>query len=553
MRPGIHPAQSGHLDHAYREAHVDGMHIRYNVPVPMRDGVEILADVFLPEGATDVPPIVGWGAYGKHRVPGRYPPGADVDPSWVSRHAIFEAPDPAYWTAHGYGVVFVDPRGTWYSGGVMRGFQSRGEGEDIHDLIEWLAVQPWSNGRVGMSGVSYYAIAQWFAAATRPPHLAAINPWEGFTDRYRDTVYHGGIREVGSQDLWWDALVPHSVVETEDGVRMIDEHPLFDAYWEDNSVALERIEVPAYVVASWSDQGLHTRGTLEGFRRISSRQKWLEVHGQKKWEYQFRPENVERLRVFFDHFLRGASDEVLEWPAVRIEVRDRAGAGVWRDEAEWPLERTRYTRLYLDAAAGKMSPEEPRVAASVSYDSEARHDAAYFTHIFAADTELTGHMRLRLWVEAPDADDADLFVAIDKLDRDGRRVDFVFYSLFEDGPVALGWQRASHRELDPARTTEHQPVHTHRAQERLRPGEIVPVDIEIWPSSTSFAAGEAIRVRVQGGDTVNDYPEGTIMMRHRDLNRGRHVLHTGPGHDAYLLVPEIPPTDRTSTPEERPA
>ncbi|WP_166462766.1 CocE/NonD family hydrolase [Amycolatopsis acidicola] len=541
MKPGAHPADSGYLDPSYREVTADGMSIRYNQPVPMRDGVHILADLFLPDGQDrDIPVIIGWGAYGKQRVPGRYAPDADVKPEWTSRYCIFEAPDPAYWTAHGYAVVYVNPRGTWYTDGTVRGHLNKNEAEDVHDLIEWLGTRDWSNGKVGMAGVSYYAIIQWFAAATRPPHLAAISPWEGFSDRYRETVFHGGILEDGLNTLWWTTDTAYSLRETEDGIAMMAEHPFFDEYWAENKADLDRIEVPAYVVASWSDQGLHTRGTLEGFKGIGSGRKWLEVHGQKKWEYQYRPENVERLRVFFDHFLKGQDNELTSWPPVRLEVRDRAYAGTWRDEQEWPPARTRYVPLYLDASTGRLGPDRVTDEGRTVYDSAAADGRAEFVHTFAETTELTGHMKLRLWVEAPDGDDLDLFVAIDKLDAAGERVTFAFFSVFTDGPVALGWLRASHRELDPDLSTEHQPVHRHTGEKKLKPGEIVPVDIEIWPSSTSFQAGESIRVTVQGQDTF-DYPEDVVIMTHTQLvNTGSHVVHTGGRYDSHLLVPVVP-------------
>lgn len=540
MKPGIHPSALG-FDSEYRELTADGMAIRHNVPVPMRDGVEIFADIFRPaagEATGDVPVILSWGVYGKDVVPGKYPPGADVDPSWISDYCVFETPDPAYWTSHDYAVVYVNPRGSWYSGGVMRGHLNRNEAEDIHDTIEWLGGQDWSNGKVGMTGVSYYAIVQWFAGATRPPHLAAINPWEGFSDRYREAVFHGGILEDGLNELWWSHDTIYSLGETEDGFAMMEAHPTFDAYWEENRAELEKIDVPAYVVASWSDQGLHTRGTLEGFKRIASREKWLEVHGQKKWEYQFRPENVDRLRVFFDHYLKGLDSGLAEWPPVRIEVRDRANEGSWRAESEWPLARTSYERLYLNADTLTLDTAAVAAEGFVEYDSASSRITV--THTFDAETELTGHMKLRLWVEAPDADDLDLFVSVDKLDTAGVKDGFAFFSVFTDGPVALGWLRASHRDLDDQATKEYQPVHTHVAPRKLAAGEIVPVDIEIWPSSTRYLAGESITVTVAGQD-IFDYPEDVIILRHRHLvNRGRHMIHAGGRYDSYLLVPVIP-------------
>jgi predicted acyl esterase len=536
--PGVPPADGGCPPPEHRTDHADGMRIERDAQVPMRDGVEIYADVFRPEGGPPVPVIVAWGPYGKHG-PVKYDifPNHGVDPSWVSKYAGFEAPDPLYWTRHGYAVINVDPRGMWNSQGDAT-FYSAQEAMDVYDLIEWAGAQPWSNGKVGMSGVSYLAIVQWRAAAERPPHLAAINPWEGVSDRYREMAYHGGIPENRFGPMWRSRRVPYSNQRVEDTVSMYAEHPLWDAYWESKTPDLSRIEVPAYIVASWSDQGLHTRGTLEGFKRIQSKHKWLVVHGRKKWQFYYQPENVERLRLFFDHFLKGIENEVGSWPPVRLEVRERFYGGDVRDESEWPLARTRYEKLYLDAASRTL------VTSAVATESEVRYQAdgrAEFVHRFAATTELIGPMKLKLWVEAEGADDMDLFVGVQKLDAGGTLVPFSFLNALEDGPVALGWLRVSHRELDEEHSTPEQPWHTHRSEQRLKPKEVVPVEIEIWPSGTRFAAGEQLRVIVQGSD-VQQYPPGVVSMAHSvTRNVGTHVIHTGGRYDSHLLVPMVPP------------
>src|SRR5581483_7662783 len=347
-----------------------------------------------------------------------------------------------------------DPRGSWYSEGELR-HGGRGESEDCYDLVEWLAQQPWSNGRIGMAGVSYLTAIQWQVASLRPPHLAAINPWEGFTDWYREFALHGGIPETsflirGSANLQW------SVNRTEDTPANARAHPLYDAYWASKECDLEAIEVPAFVVASWSDQGLHTRGTLEGYKRISSRQKWLEVHGRKKWAYYYDPSSISKQREFFDRFLLERTTAVSAWPRVRIEVRDRANVGTFRAENEWPLARTRYRQLFLDAGKAALYDAPVTVASVASYEPLSPQGRALFEYEFAEETELTGHMKLHLWVEAVGADDMDLFVAIQKIDRDGSLVPFVFYAMLENGPVALGWLRISHRELDPTRSRPEQ-------------------------------------------------------------------------------------------------
>lgn len=548
MREGVDPASAPHKPplppRDYRKWGEEGLLIERNVEVPMRDGVTILVDIYRPADAPDaeLPILLGWSPYGKHGLSDSLWPPSGVQQGWMSRFTAFEAPDPAFWCPLGYAVVFADPRGAWLSEGDLR-HNGIGEGEDCYDCIEWLAALPWTNGKVGMTGVSYLAAIQYLVGMLKPPHLAALNPWEGFSDWYREFAYHGGIRETGFVPRGSDNL-RFSLNRTEDTNANVQAHPLHDAYWESKELDLEAIDIPAYVVASWSDHGLHTRGTIEAFRRMSSKDKWLEVHGQKKWAHYYKPESREKQRAFFDHFLKGEDTAIADWPPVLIEVRESARVYEARAEQEWPLARTDYRPLWLDAARGTLGGDRPAEAASVRYDPLDEAGEAVFDHRFDADTEITGYMKLRLWVEAEGADDMDLFVAIQKLDPAGEPVGFTFYAFYETGPVALGWLRASHRALDEARSTPWQPVHHHRSEERLSPGEIVPVDIEIWPSSTLFRAGESLRVVVKGMDVYREALPNLPFARHEDLrNAGTHVIHAGGDFDSHLLVPVVPPRD----------
>jgi uncharacterized protein len=298
--------------------------------------------------------------------------------------------------------------------------------------------------------------------------------------------------------------------------------------------------VPAYVVASWSDQGLHTRGTFEGFNRIGSARKWLDAHGGKKWGYYYSAEGLRRQQAFFDHFLLGRPTEVSDWPPVRYQVRDFGSAGTWKTAADWPVPGTSYRPLYLDGATATLSRTPPAAAAAVSYDSERAgrgRGRATFDFRFDAAAELVGGMKLKVWMSAPDAQDMDVFVAVQKLDAYGDLTGFPFYAVFEDGPVALGWLRASHRELDQARSRPWQPVLAHRRSLPLATGEIVPLEIEILPSGTRFGPGETLRLLIQGRD-VYRYPKPLIQAQHDEsVNRGRHVIHTGGEYDSHLLVP----------------
>ncbi len=434
----------------YSQRRENGLLIERNLTVTMRDGVRIFIDLYRPDGAAgeqDLPVLLGWSPYGKHNTSDRLPwPEADVRPGWISPYTAFEAPDPAYWCRHGYAVAYPDPRGSWYSEGDLR-HGGLGEAEDCYDLIEWLGTRPWSNGKVGMSGVSYLTAIQWQVAPLQPPHLAAINPWEGFSDWYREFAYHGGIPETSFLPRGC-ANLQYSLHRVEDTAANARAHPLHDAYWRSKDCDLEAITVPAFVVASWSDQGLHTRGTLAAYERIASREKWLEVHGRKKWHYYYRPDSVAKQLEFFDHFLKSRRDSVPAWPRVLIEVRERANMGEMRAEAQWPLQRTQTRRLYLDAGSGVLTDTLPQTPARNTYDPLSPSGRAVFDYRFTGPAELTGYMKLRLWIEAVGADDMDLFVAVQKLDRDGHPVPFVFYSMNENGPVALGWLRASHREID---------------------------------------------------------------------------------------------------------
>jgi len=533
------PVQSRRVEH--------GMIIERNVPVALRDGVKILVDIFRPADEQPAPPIIAWTPYGKHQngsASYSANPGCEVTPDMVSEYATFEGPDPLYWVPHGYALVHADIRGTWHSEGDAT-FVSPQNAEDFYDLIEWAGTQRWSSGKVGASGVSYLAASQWRVAELRPPHLAAINPWEGRADTYRELARHGGIPDTW---FWWNRIIPNwgtGTTRIEDLRRETLEHPLYDAFWESKCAQFEKIVTPAFIVACWGDQGLHARGTLEGFRRISSKEKWLLVHGRKKWAHYYTPENVAQLKDFFDHFLKGEATPVTSWPRVRLEVRERYFVGKTRPFSGWPVPETRYQKLYLDAVDGSLRGSPVSRTGSVSYSALGSGPGAHraqFEFAFTEPAALVGHMRLHIVMAADTADDMDVFVGVYKFDSQGKFVPFAFYSFFEDGPVALGWLRASHRELDPQRSTEFLPVLKHKRELKLSPGAKTPLDIEIWPSGTRFAAGERLLLIVQGTD-LQRYSKirDPVYFRHDDtVNAGQHLIYTGQDDASYLQVPLVP-------------
>ncbi|GAA4430918.1 CocE/NonD family hydrolase [Georgenia halophila] len=541
-RPGIDPTTAvgkpplPPLRH--KTVHLGELTLEKDVPVTLRDGVRIYLDIYRPAmSSAPLPVLLAWGPYGKHNTKDHLWPPAGLEDGWISEHTGFEAPDPAYWCAHGYAVACADPRGMWNCEGEGR-HNGPQEARDVYDTVEWLGEAGWSNGRVGMLGVSYLAGSQFIAAAMQPPSLKAISPWECFTDWYREFAYHGGIQETGfipraSQNMGY------SRTRTEDTQANIEARPLMSDYYRDKYPPLEEIRVPAYVVGSWSDHGLHTRGTLEAFARIASEEKWLEVHGQKKWRYFYHPESVERQRQFFDHYLLDAGPGPHDWPRVTVEVRDTGDRYTHRSDVSWPVPDSAAVRLHLDPAAGNLAEDRPAESDLWVDPTTGQLDAGY---TFQTDTDVVGPMRLRLWLETDTATDADVFVAVRKFTADGEEVRFPFNALFEDGPVALGWLRASHRSLDEHASSELRPVHPHDAEEPLTPGVPVPLEIEIWPSGTRFHAGERLHLTVLGHDFVERPADlSSPVIRHTDIrNSGRWHIHSGVQHDSYLSVPMVP-------------
>jgi predicted acyl esterase len=517
-----------------------GIVFERDIAVPMRDSAHLMANLFRPDGAARLPVIMSVTPYGKDKLPDRLGmffmrlAGVRFGNIKVSRYTGFEAPDPLHWVRQGYAVLQADVRGMHKSEG-RAGVLSDQDAEDYHDLIEWAAAQDWCDGGVALSGVSYLAMSQWRVAPLRPPHLKAIIPWEGVSDLYREFVFQGGIPETGFIPIWWKNRMERGRNKrfpfAEDFPAEVARHPLADAYWTQKQPPLERIEVPALVCASWSDQGLHTRGSFAGFSRIGSAQKWLYTHGRKKWETYYSDDALAMQKAFLDHFLKGADNGWTEMPRVRLEIRKSYYQHELRSETQWPLASTRAVPLYLDAGASALRLQPLAAEACARYD--AATGCASFSLRFAEGVELTGDTKLRLWVATSEGDDLDLFIVLKKFDPSGHEVFFCGYNGYEKDAVAKGWLRVSHRALDPEKSRPLRPYQSHDRLEKLTSGEIVPVEIEIMPSSTWFEPGSRLELTVQGRDGAK-YPA----FKHGNLvNRGEHQLHCGGRYDAQLLVP----------------
>jgi len=564
------------------------MKIDWDVPIRMDDGLVLRADVYRPDEGRH-PAILSYGPYGKGlafqegyksawEIMARENPDALAGSS--NRYQNWEVVDPEKWVPEGYACVRVDSRGAGRSPGYLCHNNAR-ETRDIYACIEWSAAQPWCTGRVGMNGISYYASNQWRAAALKPPHLAAICVWEGWNDAYRESARHGGII-CSFRKNWQDMqvkTVQHGVGERgkknpntgelvcgpetlseeelvrnrEDMWQAFLSREMDEPYYRERSAELAKVTVPLLTAANWGGQGLHTRGNFEGFVRSASTQKWLEVHGGSHWAPFYTDYGRKLQLAFFEHFLKDARNGWERRPRVQLNVRHPGERYELRMEEEWPLARTQWTRYYLDPQGLRLARQAPGGGRPLTY--EPMGDGVTFSMVAERDIEITGPSALKLFVSSATAD-ADLFIVLRIFDPAGKEVLFQG-ALDPKTPVGQGWLRASHRKLDRELALPYRPYHTHDEKQPLKPGEVVELDIEIWPTCIVVPQRYRIALSIRGRDYEHDEPAASLSnMKHPmrgcgpfthddESDRPPHIfsgkvtLHFE--RQPYLLLPLIPP------------
>ncbi len=572
----------------------DGMHIDWDVPITMDDGLVLRGDVFRPIGNGRHPVLLSYGPYAKglafqdgypsawNRMVAEHP---DVAHGSSNLYQSWEVVDPEKWVPHGYACVRVDSRGAGRSPGFIDPFSPR-ETKDFYQCIEWAGVQEWSSGKVGLNGISYYGINQWQVASLRPPHLAALCIWEGAADWYRDMTHHGGILSTFWGN-WYDMQVktvqyglgergPRSrangtlvcgdvtlsdkelqAQRCEFGDEVLA-HPLDDEYHRARSPVWENITVPLLSAANWGGQGLHPRGNFEGFVRAASKEKWLEAHGIEHWTHFYTDYGRELQKRFFDYFLKGEGNGWDRQPRVQLQVR-HVDRFVERHENEWPIARTRWTKFYLHPANHSLRRDAAATEATeatITYDAMGE-GVSFLSAPIDAETEITGPIAARLFVSSSTRD-TDFFVILRVYTPDLREVTFMG-AIDPHTPIAQGWLRASHRKLDTRLSLPHRPYHTHDEQQPLNPGEVVQLDIELWPTSIVMPAGHRIALTVRGRDYEFAKSTGARLSNFKNELRGcgpflhddprdrpaeifggKTTLHFGTGHKAFVLLPLIP-------------
>ncbi len=517
--------------------------VDWNVPVTMRDGAVLRVNVFRPKDGKPAPVIMAAHPYGKDLIPANTRSGRGVHLQArflpqphrisVSQWTGWESSDPAFWVRRGYVVINADLRGGGTSDGPGELFSDE-EALDYQELIAWAGTQSWSSGRVGLSGVGYLAIAQYKVAALRPPHLAAICPWEGFSDLYRDFARPGGIREDGFTILWSRLTGMKTRMRTSMREGIIA-HTERDDWYKSRTPDLSKIEVPILICASFSDQNLHTRGCFEVFRRAGSAQKWLYTHRDGKWSSYYGEDAKQTQLRFFDHTLKGLDNGWAREPRVRLAITEAGSdpVAVVHEEA-WPPRDLTWRELWLDASSGKIvEGAAPASTGSIAFNT--RTGSACFVWTVPEDMDVIGPMALELFVEVRGADDASLFIGVRK-SHDGVEATFEGSYGFGSDMVSKGWLRLAHRVLDPALSTREQPVHRHDRAVPLVQGQIVPVQIELREHATRFRKGDELRIEVQGKWLYPGKLFGQFPAQYQPSPRGTCTLHTGGQFAAHLFV-----------------
>ncbi|KTC71675.1 Cocaine esterase [Legionella birminghamensis] len=510
--------------------------------IPLRDGVHISVNIYRPDDNQSHPVILCFHPYNKDQLPkksflGKYQPLKPYrfmrQPSSSSFSSLtgWEAPDPDFWVKNGYVLINGDMRGAGKSEGKLD-LLSDTEAMDYYELIEWAADQPWSNRKVGLNGVSYLALSQYRVAALHPPHLAAICPWEGFSDIYKDLARPGGIREDGFYLFWTKMLKP----EMRDmQLKQITR----DSWWQSQVPDIKRIEVPALICGSFSDQSLHTQGSFRLYQEIQSRHKWLYTHRGGKWSTYYSTDALKTQLDFFDYFLKDKANGWMSAPRVRLEVRtSRNKIHSITPHSDWPLKETQWLPLYLQPQLQILQVNE--LETKQLQEFSLTDGNLQFSYTIPFDLQIIGPMKLRLWLELIDCKDMNLFAGIRKFHQN-EEVFFEGSYGFGLDIVSKGWQKVSLRKINEEESLPWQPEHRFLEQQFLKPGEVVCVELSLLPSATFFHKGDELRLELRGNWFFKQNILLSQLSKYEPSQAGICRIHCGEEYDSCLLIPLLKP------------
>ena len=569
----------------------DNMQVAWDVSIEMDDGIVLRADVFRPVEGGRYPVILSYGPYAKglsfqEGYKGNWArliaAAPEVLAGSTNKYQNWELIDPERWVPDGYACVRIDSRGAGRSPGVLDVWSPR-ESLDLYQCVEWAGTQAWSSGKVGINGISYYAMNQWAVGALCPPHLAALCIWEGSSDYFRELCRHGGIlsdffrswfpRQVASMQHGVGAagaksLITGELVAGADTLSQSDlaakradspgeakRRKLHDAYYAARTADFSKIKTPLLSAANWGGMGLHTRGNFEGYLAAASEQKWLEVHGDTHFTHFYSKYGETLQKRFFGHFLKGKNTGWEKQPRVSLNIRHPGEKFVLRGESEWPLGRTQWTKYFLHSDELSLVPKPSSAAMALRYETTG-NGVTFRTAPVEHGIEITGPVAAKLWLSSQTTD-ADVFLALRLFDPDGKEITFIG-SNDPRVPIGLGWLRASQRKLDANKSLPYRPWHTHDEEWPLQPGRPVELDVEIWPTSIVIPPGHQLALSIRGKDYEVDgkdialpnapYPmKGVGPFLHIDPDDRpasifvtQNTLHFSKDQQPYLLLPIIP-------------
>lgn len=567
-----------------------GMTIEVDHEIVMDDGVKLRCDIYRPLGDGKYPAILTYGPYSKglhfsqgyakfwQRIKDCYP---EILENTSGKYFNWETVDPEKWVPEGYACVRIDSRGAGRSEGAIDSLSAR-ETQDFYDCIEYIATLPWCDGNIGLNGISYFGVTQWMVAAKQPPHLKCIIPFEGHVDSYRCACRNGGI-QMDFQDYWWPAQVrnvqhglnkrgiigaitgdwlsgPDSLTDEEldemqsDWLTDVDNEELITAdVYQSRYIDLSKVNVPVLSCGNWGGNALHLWGNVEGYLKASSKEKFLEIHGLEHYTEFYTDYGRTMQQAFLDHYLKGK--DTWHQAPVHLRLRNVDGTFTDRDEQEWPLARTQYTKFYLHPD-GKFNTNMPTENFEMTFNADDPHGLGFMSEPLEEELEITGHALGRMRISS-DTTDADIYLTLRVLDAEGKDVTFVSANDYH-GLIALGWLRASHRKLDQEQTTFYRPYHTHDEKWPLTPGEKVDLDVEMWPTSVIIPKGYRFGINITGCDYeledeklwTTETPWGTVWKGNADYTHkgdswmkelhGHTTLHAEADRKPYIQLPIIP-------------
>jgi predicted acyl esterase len=535
-----------------------------DVRVTVRDGIAIALRIYRPDGSGPFPSLLAASPY-------RY------DNNELPAYPLFlwrETGPIEWYVGQGYAYVHMDVRGSGFSEGEF-GFMSRAEQQDLYDVIEWIAAQPWSNRKVGGIGQSYYCMLQWFMGIQNPPHLACLGAYDGLNDPYRYMGYPGGIEGMFIP-YWFNASVRVSNLypANKDNPREMahdlildwQRHPFYDDYWKERSAfeQLDRIKVPLFSIGVWAKQDLHLAGNIAGY---------LKAKGEKKLAMSGTPTafssasdfasvdfHKKYLLPFYDHYLKGEKTSWSARPNVEYPVRN---TGTVRTFDAWPPPGIEPTAYYLhqgpsgsvtslnDGALDLGKPASGGGSTSYSYPQPnwvlgvvpvgptgpdpARAVLTFTSKPLDADLEIAGQGNLVVYASTT-RDDMDVIAKLsEQFAQDAEERQKGVQPRY--AVATKGWLRVSHAEHDGG-PSEAFPYYTHAGRNPLTPGKVYKVEVPLEPIAYRFRKGNRIRVEIACGDSP--VTDGLFFHLYRPDKIGTDTIHHDAAHPSHVVLPVLP-------------